>query len=463
MLAAEPEEANNPTHSSGSADPGFAATAARLAPERETAGREGANLGSTATGQAIAREDVAGGAVAEQAVPEATSVNSAVAARARQPLRILLVEDDPTDIELSLCTLQRAGFDTDSSAVQTADEFLERVRHTDYDVILADYNLPSWNGMETVEALRREGLDIPVIIVSGYLGELKAVDCIKLGAADYVLKDTLLRLPDCVRRALRESKLREENRRSQEDLARSNRDLEQFAYVASHDLQEPLRMVAAYTQLLSERYKGKLDENADKYIHYAVDGATRMQTLVKDLLAFSRVGRQGREAQLTECSTLVNRALKNLQAAIQESGARVEYADLPSIVADASLLTQVFQNLIGNAIKFRGTEPIVVRITAEKTKQETIFSIADNGIGIASEHSELIFAIFKRLHTREEYPGSGIGLSICKKVIEQHGGRIWVESEPGHGCTFRFTLPNQGAEDAKASQSPNKENPEENQ
>jgi signal transduction histidine kinase len=439
MLAAESEGKNNPAQSSESGSTGQAATAACLAPEPRTSDRDDRNRRS---GDGTA---------------------SAGDALGRRKLSVLVVEDDPTDIELSLRTLEHAGFDVDNAVAQTADEFLERVRHTHYDVILADYNLPQWNGMETVEALHREGLDIPVIVVSGYLGDLKAVECIKQGAADYVLKDHLLRLPDCVRRALRESKLREENRRSQEDLARSNRDLEQFAYVASHDLQEPLRMVAAYTQLLSERYKGKLDENADKYIHYAVDGATRMQTLVKDLLAFSRVGRQGRQAQLTECSALVDRAVKSLQAAIQESGARVEYADLPAIMADASLLTQVFQNLIGNAIKFRGTEPIVVRITAEKTKQETILSIADNGIGIASEHSELIFAIFKRLHTREEYPGSGIGLSICKKVVEQHGGRIWVESEAGHGCTFRFTLPNQNPEDAKAQQPPNKENPKENQ
>jgi signal transduction histidine kinase len=439
MLAAESEGKNNPAQSSESMNTGLTATAASRALESENSGRDDGS---------------------RKSVDSATHTGDA---RPRQKLSVLVVEDDPTDIDLSLRTLRRAGFDVDHAVAQTADEFLERVRRRHYDVILADYNLPQWNGMETVEALRRDGLDIPVIVVSGYLGDLKAVECIKQGAADYVLKDHLLRLPDCVRRALRESKLRDENRRSQEDLARSNRDLEQFAYVASHDLQEPLRMVAAYTQLLSERYKGKLDENADKYIHYAVDGATRMQALVKDLLAFSRVGRQGREAQLTESSALVDGAAKNLQAAIHESGARVEYADLPAIVADASLLTQVFQNLIGNAIKFRGSEPIVIRITAEKTKQETVFSIADNGIGIALEHSELVFAIFKRLHTREEYPGSGIGLSICKKVVEQHGGRIWVESEPGRGCTFRFTLPNQNAEDAKATQPPDKKNPKEKQ
>lgn len=428
MLAAESEDKNNPAQSSGPVNAGPAATAARRAPEVETTHRDNEHS------------------------------NVAAKATALQQLRVLLVEDDPTDIDLSLRTLQKGGFDTDSATVQTADEFLERVRHTSYDIVLADYNLPQWNGMETVETLRREGLDIPVIVVSGYLGDLKAVECIKQGAADYVLKDHLLRLPECVRRALREKHLREENRRAQEELARSNRDLEQFAYVASHDLQEPLRMVAAYTQLLGERYKGKLDENADKYIHYAVDGATRMQTLVKDLLAFSRLGRKGMHFQLTDCAVIVDLAVKNLHAAIEESGARVECSHLPALVADASLLGHVFQNVIGNAIKFRGSEPLVVRITAESTLQETIVSIADNGIGIAPEHCELIFEIFKRLHTRAEYPGSGIGLAICKKVVEQHGGRIWVESEPGHGCTFRFSLPDQNAEDVRASQPSHNEN-----
>jgi signal transduction histidine kinase len=360
---------------------------------------------------------------------------------AETKLRVLVAEDDPADVELLLRALRSGGFEPESDIVQTAPDFTEHVRKNSYDVVLADYNLPSWNGMETVEVLRREGTDIPVVLVSGSLGELKAVECIKRGAADYVLKDHLPRLSESVRRALRDKKLREEHRHSQEELARSNRDLEQFAYVASHDLQEPLRMVATYTQLLAERYQGKLDENADKYIHYAVEGALRMQTLVQDLLAFSRVGRQGTEFKLIECRAAVEMALKNLHAAIQESGAGINCESLPALVADGSQLVQVFQNLIGNAIKFRGGSKPVIRVQAEKRVREWIFSVADNGIGIAAEHAEIVFVIFQRLHTRAEYPGSGIGLAICQKIIERHGGRIWVESEPGKGSTFFFNLP----------------------
>jgi light-regulated signal transduction histidine kinase (bacteriophytochrome) len=295
--------------------------------------------------------------------------------------------------------------------------------------------------METVAMVRQEDLDIPVVLVSGALGELKAVECIKQGAADYVLKDHLARLPQSVRRAIEERDLRDENRRTQEELARSNRDLEQFAYVASHDLQEPLRMVATYTQLLAERYQGKLDENADKYIHYAVEGALRMQTLVKDLLAFSRVGRKQEAPRETDCNLAVRDAIANLQSLIQETGARIDYEDLPVLVADPSELLQLFQNLIGNAIKFRGAEPPEIRITARKEKKEWLVSIKDNGIGIEPHHAEDVFVIFKRLHTREEYPGSGIGLAICKKIVEHNQGHIWVESQPGMGSTFQFTWP----------------------
>jgi len=267
------------------------------------------------------------------------------------------------------------------------------------------------------------------------------VECIKRGAADFVLKDQIARLPESVRRALREKKLREDHQQAQLELSRSNRDLEQFAYVASHDLQEPLRMVATYTQLLSERYRGKLDENADKYIHYAVDGALRMQKLVQDLLAFSRVGRQGAAPRSTDCNVVLRSALQNLEAAIQESGAVVKADQLPVLVVDSAQLTQVFQNLIGNAIKFRGESAPSIQVRAERKDKEWTFLVADNGIGIAPDQAENVFVIFRRLHTRDEYAGNGIGLSICKKIIEHHGGRIWFESEPGHGSTFRFTLP----------------------
>jgi signal transduction histidine kinase len=356
-------------------------------------------------------------------------------------LRALLVEDEPADVELALRALRQAGFDATGDVADTVEEFTNLVRKNSYDVILADYKLPDWNGMEAVEILHREGVDIPVILVTGALGELTAVECIKQGAADYVLKDQMARLPESVRRAMREKKLREDHQQGQLELARSNRDLEQFAYVASHDLQEPLRMVATYTQLLSERYRGKLDENADKYIHYAVDGALRMQKLVQDLLAFSRVGRQGTAARSTDCNLVIQAALQNLEAALQESGAVVKADPLPVVIADGAQLTQVFQNLIGNAIKFRGPGAPTIQISAEGKDKEWTFSVKDNGIGIAPDQAENVFVIFRRLHTREEYSGNGIGLSICKKIIEHHGGRIWFESEPGHGSNFKFTLP----------------------
>ena len=358
-----------------------------------------------------------------------------------QQLRVLFVEDQPADVELARRALREHGFDVQGCAVQDPDQFLNEIRKGVYDIVLADYNLPQWNGMEAVSLLRREGLDIPVILVTGALEEARAVECLKDGAADYLLKEHLTRLPESIRQALREKKLREDNKRSQEELARSNRELEQFAYVASHDLQEPLRMIASYTQLIADRYRGKLDDKADRYIHYAVDGATRMQALIDDLLTFSRVGRQGLALQNSDCNEAIEIACQNLENAIRETGAQVEHDRLPVIVADGRLLVQLFQNLISNSIKFRGTEAPHIQISAEKQKREWIFAVTDNGIGIAPEHAQSIFGIFKRLHTHDEYPGSGIGLSICKKIVEHHGGRIWVESAPGRGATFMFVLP----------------------
>jgi PAS domain S-box-containing protein len=225
------------------------------------------------------------------------------------------------------------------------------------------------------------------------------------------------------------------------ELARSNTELEQFAYVASHDLQEPLRMVASYVQLLARRYKGKLDSEAEEFIGFAVDGSKRMQDLIQALLAYSRIGTKGRQFAPTNCEVVLQNALKNLQIAIEDSQARVTHDPLPTVQGDSIQLGQLFQNLIGNAIKFRGEKPPFVHVTAERQGSEWLFSFRDDGIGIDAQYAERIFVIFQRLHTKEEYPGTGIGLALCKKIVERHSGRIWVESEPQKGSTFRFTLP----------------------
>ncbi len=227
------------------------------------------------------------------------------------------------------------------------------------------------------------------------------------------------------------------------ELERSNNELQQFAYIASHDLQEPLRMVTSYMQLLSERYKGRLDSNADEFIAYAVDGATRMKSLIEALLAYSRVGTQGKEFESIECEAILKQALNNLQMALKDKKAEVTHDPLPTIMADRQQIVQLFQNLVGNAIKFHNEQSPRIHVSAVLKDKEWIFSVQDNGIGIAPEYSERIFTIFQRLHGREEYAGSGIGLSICRKIIERHGGRIWCESQPEKGTTFYFTLPAQ--------------------
>ncbi|MCX6027391.1 MAG: ATP-binding protein, partial [Chloroflexi bacterium] len=225
------------------------------------------------------------------------------------------------------------------------------------------------------------------------------------------------------------------------DVERSNKELEQFAYVASHDLQEPLRMVSSYTQLLAKRFEGQLDRDAQDFIGYAVDGANRMQRLIQDLLMYSRVTTRGRPYELVDLHQVLGEAVANLQAAISESGALVSNGDLPALIADRTQLVQVFQNLIGNAIKFhKEVEPPRVHISARRDGEEWIISVKDNGIGIDPKHFSRLFVIFQRLHGPQQYPGTGIGLALCQRIVARHGGRIWVESAPGQGSEFLFTL-----------------------
>ncbi|MBI3620725.1 MAG: PAS domain S-box protein [Nitrospirae bacterium] len=225
------------------------------------------------------------------------------------------------------------------------------------------------------------------------------------------------------------------------ELERSNSELGNFAYVASHDLQEPLRMVASYTQLLAKRYRDKLDKDAHEFIDFAVDGVVRMQNLINDLLSYSRVGTRTKPFVPADCNVVFDRAVTFLQGALSDQHATVTHDPLPTVMADTSQLGQLFQNLVSNAVKFHGERPPHVHCAARRNGTQWIFSVQDNGIGIDPEHFERIFVMFQRLHTRTEYPGTGIGLAICKKIVERHGGRIWVESRSGQGTTFYFTIP----------------------
>jgi two-component system sensor histidine kinase/response regulator len=244
-----------------------------------------------------------------------------------------------------------------------------------------------------------------------------------------------------------------EHRRAQEallqrskELARSNAELEQFAYVASHDLQEPLRMVTSYTQFLAERYQGKLDADADECIAFAVDGAKRMRELILGLLAYGRIGTRGYEFRTTSSEAALSATLQNLAAAIRESDAVIRSGPLPAVWADPAQLQQVFQHLVGNAIKFRHSRRPEIQVSGEELGAEWHFWVADNGIGIDPRYADQIFQVFQQLHAREDYPGTGIGLPICRKIAERHGGRIWVESQPGQGTTFHFTISKSGSE-----------------
>lgn len=286
-------------------------------------------------------------------------------------------------------------------------------------------------------------LVVPILIKAELWGLLIAHQCDRARHWTSFEVELLQQLANQIGIALTQARLLEQETRQRQELARSNVELQQFAYVASHDLQEPLRMVTSYLQLLERRYKDRLDESANDFIGYAVEGAIRMKTLINDLLFYSRIETQGKSSETIDCNEVVKQAISNLQLAISENQAVITQDDLPELVADRTQLIHLFQNLVGNAIKFRGTASPTIHISVELQNEKWFFRVKDDGIGIDPQYAERIFIIFQRLHNRTEYLGTGIGLAICKKIIERHDGNIWVESEPGKGSTFCFTIPDQ--------------------
>lgn len=347
-------------------------------------------------------------------------------------LTVLLIEDDDVDRE---AVHRLVGDDFHLLDAETGKQGLAVFRSQQPDCVLLDYRLPDIDGLDVLDKLVEE--QTPVVMLTGRGTAEIAVEAMKRGAQDYLSKDAISQeaLIRAVANAVEKVAL-------QRKLQTKQKELQQFANIVAHDLQEPLRGVDGLCKLLQQKYRGKqLDSQADEYMDLIVDGTKRMQTLIDDLLDYSRVDREDQRLQPVDCVPVFDQAINNLRAAIEESQATVSHDGLPTVTANGSQLVQLFQNLIGNAVKYRGDATPEIHVMAESKPDEVLFSVRDNGIGIDPKYSERVFQIFRRLHGRDEYSGTGIGLAICKKIVELHDGRIWVESQPGQGSTFLFTIP----------------------
>jgi PAS domain S-box-containing protein len=482
-----------------------------------------------------------------------------------EPRQILIVEDSPDDADLTVRALRRGGLELVYARVDTADAMRSALQDHPWDIVVADYSMPLFSGLEALAMTKHHNPDLPFILVSGRAGEDAAVQAMKAGAQDYFLKGRLDRLALAVERELGEAETRRERRRAEDryrnlfnqvpvglysvtadghtldanpafiemlgfkdlaefrdedlrtfwkpeelaqlteilvrdgvvrdfefeghrrdesilwglnslraifdtsgkidhyggvvvditerkhaelELARSNQDLAHFANVASHDLREPLRMVSGFCDLFARKYRGKIDAAADEYISFMLDGVRRMEKLIQSLLLYSKVGKNSHPTTV-DLNIVADSVLKNLSAAITDCSAVVTRGPMPRVWGDEAALFGLLLNLIANALKFSGTRTPEVRIEASESLSAWTISVIDNGIGIEPAYFDSVFEMFRRLGSQSEYPGSGIGLAICKRVVEQHHGKIWVESEPGAGSTFRFTLPRHTAEETQ--------------
>lgn len=360
--------------------------------------------------------------------------------------KILNVDDHEAGRYARSRYLTRAGFTVLEAGL--GNEALTLVRSEKPQLVLLDINLPDINGLEVCRLIKSdpETARMPVIFLSASrLADLDVVVGLETGADNYLrepVEPTVLIAT--VRSLLRA-------REAEEALVRSNEQLRRFAYVVSHELQEPLRMVKSYSQLVASKYRGKLDSDADEFIEYTVQGVTRMETFIRDMLAYSQVAEGGLDLKPTSLQKVLEWALMEVQAAVGESGATITHDSLPTVVCDGMRLSTVFKNLVGNAIKYRGEQAPRVHVSALEQDDRWKISVTDNGIGIDPRYTNSVFTLFKRLHGRER-AGSGVGLAICKEIVEHHGGDIWVESELNKGSTFVFTLPKMTAERAATGQ-----------
>jgi light-regulated signal transduction histidine kinase (bacteriophytochrome) len=357
---------------------------------------------------------------------------------------ILIVDDHVENLVAMEALLEDEHFIIHKAL--SGNEALGLMLETSFAVVILDVQMPDMNGFETAELMRshEKTRNIPIIFFTAISTEKQhmfkgyasgAVDYLTKPVEPAILKSKVQIFSElyCQRKII-QNQLRQ--------IEEKNKELEQFAYLASHDLREPLRVITIFLQLLAKHYKDKLDEKANSFIHYAVDGAERMDKLICGLLNYSRVTSGDESFALVDMNEVFREAIANLGAAIHDSGAMVTKDDLPAISGVHTLLVQLLQNLVGNAIKFgKPGIPSEIRVSAVSREREWVFSVRDQGIGIDSKHFERIFAIFQRLHSREEYPGTGIGLALCKRIVERHHGTIWVESIPGEGTTIFFTFP----------------------
>ena len=360
----------------------------------------------------------------------------------KQTVSILIIDDNPAEHELY------ADYLSDDPVREyrflhayTGKEGIQIYQLNDVDCILLDYNLPDMDGLSVLQQLSNINFPLPLVMLTGEGNESIAVIAMKNGAQDYLPKRALTptALQRCVDRAAERAMFLHQMERYRQELERSNKDLERFATVAAHDLKAPLRAITQHLEIIRKDNAAKLEDRSLKSMAFAIDGARRMNELIEALLEYSQLGFGEKKLSLVDCNHVMKTVRANLSASIEEKSAQVTWDDLPVLTADKIQLIQLLQNLINNAIKFCAQAP-KAHVSAKREGAYWQFSVKDNGIGLDPQHQEKIFTIFKRMHTVEEYPGLGVGLAICDRVVKNHRGRIWVESTPNSGATFFFTL-----------------------